>query len=89
MCNRCLKYYVGQTVDEFRHRWNNYKDNAKKFEREHCMQRHLYKHFNLLGHKRCDISVTLIDKTGPKEHTNGEDYWIHTLKTKAPLGLNV
>ena len=31
--NRCLKQYVGQTVDNFRHRWNNYKDNAKKFER--------------------------------------------------------
>ena len=43
--------YVGQTVDEFRHRWNNYKDNARKFEREErCMQRHLYEHFNLLGH---------------------------------------
>ena len=22
-CNRCLKQYVNQTVDEFRHRWNN------------------------------------------------------------------
>ena len=40
-CNRCLKQYLGQTVDEFRHRWNNYMDNAKKFEKgEHCMQRH-------------------------------------------------
>ena len=42
-CNRCLKQYVGQMVDEFTHRWNNYKDNTRKFERgEHCMQRHLY-----------------------------------------------
>ena len=50
-CNRCLKQYVGQTVDEFRHRLNNYKDNARKFERgEQCMQRHLYEHFNLPGH---------------------------------------
>ena len=45
-CNRCLKQYVGQTVDEFRHMWNNYKDNARKFERgEQCMQRQLYEHF--------------------------------------------
>ena len=25
----------------------------------------------------------------PKDPTKREDYWIHTLKTKAPLGLNV
>ena len=41
-CNRCLKQYIAQTVNEFRHRWNNYKDNAKRFERgEQCMQRTL------------------------------------------------
>ena len=25
--------YIGQTVDKFRHRWNNYKGNARKVER--------------------------------------------------------
>ena len=79
-------------MDEFKHRWNNYKDNARKFERgEQCMQRHLYKHFNLPDHSGFlnDVSVTLIDKTDPTDPTKREDYWIHTLKTKAPLGLNV
>ena len=43
--------YVGQQVDEFRHRSNSYKDNARMFERgEHCMQRHLCKHFHLPVH---------------------------------------
>ena len=87
-CNRCLKQYVGRTVDEFRHRWNNYKDNARKFERgEQCMQRHLYEHFNLPDHSGFlnDVSVTLIDKTDPTDPTKREDYWIHTLKTNAPL----
>ena len=72
MCNRCLKQYVGQTVDEFRHRWNNYKDNARKFERgEHCIQRHLCVHINLPRHSRflIDLTVTLIDKTDPKDPT--------------------
>ena len=42
-CKGCLKEYVGQIVNEFRHRWKNYKNNARKFQRgEHCMQRHLY-----------------------------------------------
>ena len=50
-CNCCQKQYSGQTVDIFKNRWNNYKDNARKFDRgEHCMQRHLYEHFTLAGH---------------------------------------
>ena len=88
-CNNCLKQYEGQTVDELRHRWNNYNDNSRKFERkEHCMQRHLFEHFNLPGFSN-DVSVTLIDKTDPKEPTKRENYCNDTLKTKAPLGLNV
>ena len=55
------------------------------------MQRHLYEHFNLPGHSGFlnDVSVTLIDKTDPKDSSKREDFWIQTLKTKAPLGLNV
>ena len=85
------KQYVGQMVDEFRHRSNNYKDNSRKFEKgEHCMQRHLYEQFNLPGRSGFlnDVSVTLIDKADPKDPTKREDYWIYTLKTKAPLGPN-
>ena len=48
----------------------------------------MYEHFNLPGFSN-DVSVTLIDKTDPKDPTKGEDYCIDTLKTKAPLGLNV
>ena len=46
------------------------------------MQRHL--HFNLPGHSGFlnYVSVTLIDKTDPKDLNKREDYWIHTLKTK-------
>ena len=37
-CDRCLKQYVDQTVNEFSYRWNNYKDNARKFEKgEHLI----------------------------------------------------
>ena len=36
-----------------------------------------------------DTYVILIDKTDPRVPTKREDYWIHTLKTKAPIGLNV
>ena len=90
-CNCCQKQYVGQTVDTFRKRWNNYKDNARKFNRgEHCIQRHLYEHFTLPGHSSFlhDVSITLIDKTDPSYPTKREDYWIDILKTKPPMGLN-
>ena len=55
------------------------------------MQRHLYEHFQLPGHAGFfqDIYVTLIDKTDPRAPAKCEDYSIHTLKTKAPMGLNV
>ena len=72
----------------FRSRWNNYKDKFSKFDRvEDCMQRHLYKHFQLSS--PATRYLILIDKTDPRVPTKREDYWIHTLKTKAPIGLNV
>ena len=76
----------------FRSRWNNYKDNSRKFDRgEEDMQRHLYKHFHLPGHTGFlqDTYVTLIDQTDLRAPTKREDYWIHTLNTKAPMGLTV
>ena len=64
--------------------WNNYKDNAKKFERgDHCMQRHLNKQLRLLSHSGFikNLSVTLIHKTDPKNPTKPKYFWMHILKT--------
>ena len=89
-CNKCLKKYFGLRIDMFGSRWNNYKDNSRKFDRgEDCMQRHIYEHFQLPGHAGFlqDTYVTLIDKTDSRAPTKREDYWIHTLKTKAACDL--
>ena len=32
-CNCCKRQYVGQTVDEFRFSWNNYKSKCRKHQR--------------------------------------------------------
>ena len=73
----------------FRSRWNNYKDNSRKFDKvEDCMQRNLYENFQLPGHTGF-LHVTLIDNTDPRTLTNCEDYWIHILKTKEPMRLSV
>ena len=58
--------------------------------REHCMQTHFYENFRLPGHSGClhDVFITLTDKTGRNCPTKRQCYWIDTLKTKAPMGLN-
>ena len=48
----------------------------------------MYEHFNLPGFLN-NVSVTLINKTDPKDPTKRKNYCIHTLKSKAPLELNV
>ena len=32
-CKQCQKQYTGETTDNFRYRWNNYKSNSRKFDR--------------------------------------------------------
>ena len=61
-CNKCFKQYVGQTVDEFGRRWNNYKSNDRKFQRlEPCMQEQLLSHFSMAGQDGFlnDVSIIL------------------------------
>ena len=83
---------VGETTDTFRLRWNNYKDNDRKFQRnESCMLQHLYEHFcskginGFLG----NVSTSLIDKTDGFQPKKRENYWMKTMKHVAQLGLNV
>ena len=90
ICKQCNKQYTGETTDLFRNGWNNYKDYARTFDRkESCMQEHLYKHFETEGHKGFlnEASVTFIDKTDGKDPK--KRYWMRTLKTMEPYGLNV
>ena len=89
-CKQCQKQYTGEITDDFRYRWNNYKSNS--FDRkESCMQEHLYRQFSSPGHMAFlkDVSVTLIDKMDGSDPKKREDYWMKTLKTMAPYGLNI
>ena len=44
-----------------------------------------YIYINILG----NVSVNLIDKTDGFQPKKSENYWMRTLKTLAPLGLNI
>ena len=91
-CKICYKHYVGQTVDIFCSRWNYYKSNDRKYlVGEPSMQEHIFEHFNSEGHTGFleNVSVTFIDKTDLQIPEKRENYWIHTLKTMVPWGLNI
>ena len=90
-CNVCNLQYVGQTTDKFRFRWNNYKAcNKKASKGELCPQMDFHRHFLGNNHNGLisDCSITFIDKTDPKNPCERENFWIQTLKTLKPLGLN-
>ena len=91
-CKQGSKQYVGQTIDDFRFRWNNYEYNNRKYQpSEMCMQEHLFRHSSSSGHNGIlnDASITFIDKTDPSDPLKREDYWRRTPKTMAPFGFNI
>ena len=67
--------YNSQTNDEFRYRWNNYKDNWKSLRGEDHKEAGFFAHF-----QTADYSG-LFNDTDP---TRREDFWIDTLKTRYP-----
>ena len=61
---------MGQTVDCFCFRWNNYNCNCYKHPKcESVKEKHLYNHFMLEDHTQFvnDVSIIFIDKTDPTD----------------------
>ena len=52
--------------------------------------KYLYSHFESEWHNGFleNVSITLIAKTDESDPTKRETFWMHTLKTLAPYGLN-
>ena len=81
-CKEYSKQCVGQTIGDVRFRWNNHKDNNRKYQRsETCMQEHLFRDFSSPGHNEFlnDVSITFTDKTCPSDPLKREDYLRGTL----------
>ena len=52
---------------------------------------HLLEHFKREGHTGFlgNVSIALIDKTDSKDPKSRENYWMRTLKSYAPIELNI
>ena len=76
-CKSCGKQYEGNTTDNFRSRWNNYKSDVRKAESgnmENVKQKFLQSHFLQRDHQGFlkDVEVRLIDKTQASDPTKRE-----------------
>ena len=79
----------GQTNDEFRYRWNNYKHNNRKSLRgEDHKQVGFFAHFQTTIHSGFinDTEIRFINKMDPSDSTRHKDFWI-LLKLAIPRGL--
>ena len=85
-CIKCQKQYVGQTGRILHDRIREHMYSIVKNEKT------IGTHFNSKGHNHLDMRVTVIEKVIPNTNNyrlEREDWWIKTLKTKQPKGLNI
>ena len=92
-CKSCGKQYECNTIDNFRNRWNKYKNDVRKAESgnmENVKQMFLQSHFSQRDYQGFlkDVEVRLIDKMQASDPTEKEFYWMRTFKTLYPDGLN-
>ena len=76
-CNVFGLQYVGFTTDNFRLRWNKYKENNRKAKRgEEYTQPLVFEHFPSNDHNGFleDCSITFIDKTDGYDPIRRDEY---------------
>ena len=87
-CNQCKKQYVGETENPLHLRVNGHRsDYYRKLP-----DKPVAAHFNTLGHTFEDLTIMVIEELGsaPTERRKlRERFWIHTLRSVAPQGLNL
>ena len=88
-CKKCEVQYVGLTTQKIKDRINQHINHIKKND----LSTFLVTHFNNSDHDISDVKVTIIDyitddKDSTHELSNLENYWIRTLNTMYPFGLN-
>ena len=91
-CKTYSRQYTGTRVTRFRKRFNQYKSNVNLYSQgvRGMMQEKIISHFLTENHNGCskDMSVQIIDHFDPNDKERSESYWIETLETSFPKGLN-
>ena len=91
-CKVCSKQYTGECTTAWRDRWHNYLSNMRKAQKgESHFQQEVQAHFKLPGHTSIenDVEIIFIDKTDSTFPKKREKFWIDTLCTMSPDGLNI
>ena len=88
-CTKCKKQYVEMTTKKLNVHLNHHRTSIFNHNRTY-----LHKHFNLPDHSLRNLTVQAIDKVESNCNSRNElrkleKYWIKTLKTLQPIGLNV
>jgi hypothetical protein len=89
-CTKCRKQYVGCTTQQLNTRINHHRSNIANH-----LHIHISQHFNLSDHQvNQHLKVQPIDSSDKAEHKVRElylleHYWIMTLRTLTPHGLNI
>ena len=85
-CEKCKIQYVGQSGRSFHDRIREHMYSIVKTENAIGI------HFNSKGHNHLHMNATIVEKVfpnTPQYRLEREDYWIKTLNTKKPKGLNI
>jgi len=85
-CTKCLKQYIGETSRKLKDRLNDHKSNI-------CTNKNtaIAIHFQTTKHKLKYLTIIPIEQLpqdNKETRLNREKYWIKTLKTTYPFGLN-
>lgn len=84
LCDPTSIIYVGQTINSLRSRLNNHRSEIN------CdVDKPVARHFNEPGHTSNHLHICALEKTPPEALDNRENFWIKSLGTSTPAGLNV
>ena len=86
-CRKCKKQYIGETENPLQLRMNGHRsDYYRKLP-----DKPVAEHFNTTGHSFEDLTVRIIEQivAGSARRKQRESFWIHTLQSLAPDGLNL
>ena len=86
-CRKCRKQYIGETENPLHLRMNGHRSDYYR----KLADKPVAEHFNAIGHSFEDLTVMIIEQivASSARRKQRESFWIHTLQTLAPDGLNL